>query len=540
MHARVVAASFVWLLASSSPLPLAAQAASQAAAGQELPAPERIRAVDDYIKKTWTTLRRSARDLPAAAKDPKLHLPPGSRWPVYIPATEDKPKIEAALRAELGEQELATIALRPLPANPGELKEHGLLYLPHPYVVPGGRFNEMYGWDSYFILLGLLRDDEVEAARDMVDNFVYEIEHYGTILNANRSYYLSRSQPPFLTRMVLGVFERTRDRAWLEAALKPAESHYRFWTTAPHLVPATGLSRYFDFGEGPAPEVLSDERDEKGRTHYDRVREFYRANEVTDYEAARFYDAKADRLTPLFYKGDRSMRESGFDPSNRFGPFSADITDYVPVCLNALLYQMERDLAEISRILGRSDEAKRWDARGAERRSLMDRYLWDEGEGLYLDYDVAKGSRRDYPFATTFYPLWAGAASPAQAARVAGNLKRFEEKGGLLTSTTTSGSQWDAPFGWAPLQLIAVDGLRRYGHMDEAHRIARKFIALVTQEFERSGTIVEKYDVRRSASDVAGDIRFGYRENQVGFGWTNGAYLELVAGLTRASEAQRP
>ncbi len=540
MYSRIAAASFVWLLASSSPPRLAAQAATTATAGQELPAPERIRAVDDYIKKTWTTLRRSARDLPAAAKDPKLHLPSGSRWPVYIPATEDKAKIEAALRAELGEGGLATIALRPLPANRGELKEHGLLYLPHPYVVPGGRFNEMYGWDSYFILLGLLRDGEVEAARGMVDNFVYEIEHYGTILNANRTYYLTRSQPPFLTRMMLGVFARSGDRAWLESTLKAAESHYTFWTTEPHLVPATGLSRYFDFGEGPAPEVLSDERDEQGRTHYDRVREFYRANDVTDYEEARFYDAKADRLTPLFYKGDRSMRESGFDPSNRFGPFSADITDYVPVCLNALLYQMERDFADISRILGRADAAKGWDARAEERRSLMDRYLWDEGKGLYLDYDVAKGSRRDYPFATTFYPLWVGAASPVQAARVAGNLKRFEETGGLLTSTTTSGSQWDAPFGWAPLQLIAVDGLRRCGHTDAADRIARKVIALVTREFERSGTIVEKYDVRRSASDVAGDIRFGYRENQVGFGWTNGVYLELVAGLTRASEARRP
>ena len=408
MHSRVAAASLVWLLASSSPPPVAAQAAAKAAIGPELPAPERIRAVDDYIKKTWTTLRRSARDLPAAAKDPKLHLPPGSRWPVYIPASEDKARIEAALRAELGEQELATIALRPLPADPGELKEQGLLYLPHPYVVPGGRFNEMYGWDSYFILLGLLRDDEVAAARDMVDNFVYEIEHYGTILNANRTYYLSRSQPPFLTRMLLGVFERTRDRAWLESAMKAAESHYRFWTTAPHLVPATGLSRYFDFGEGPAPEVLSDERDEKGRTHYDRVREFYRANEVTDYDEARFYDAKADRLTPLFYKGDRSMRESGFDPSNRFGPFSADITDYVPVCLNALLYQMERDLAQISRILGRAGEAKRWDARAEERRSRIDRYLWDEGEGLYLDYDFANGSPPRLPLRDHLLPPLGG------------------------------------------------------------------------------------------------------------------------------------
>jgi alpha,alpha-trehalase len=530
MGLRAFPASIAALLVAACAQPLAAQPASTAAS-LELPAPERIRAVRDYIKKTWTTLRRSTRDLPAAAKDPKLHLPAGSRWPVYIPASEDKAKVEAALGAVLGERELATLALRPLPADRGELEEHGLLYLPHPYVVPGGRFNEMYGWDSFFILLGLLRDDETAAARDMVDNFLYEIEHYGTILNANRTYYLSRSQPPFLTRMLLGVYAKTHDRAWLESGLAAAEKHYRFWTSEPHLVPSTGLSRYFDFGDGPAPEVLADEKDEQGRTHYDRVREFYKANKVGDYDVSRFWDAKADRLTPLFYKGDRSMRESGFDPSNRYGPFSADITDYVPVCLNALLFGMERDLTEISRILGKADSAKQWEARAEERRGRMDRFLWDEAEGLYLDYDFATGKRRNYPFAATFYPLWVGAASPAQAARVAANLPRFEAPGGLLTSTTTSGSQWDAPFGWAPLQLIAVDGLRATGHADDAARLARKFVALVTREFERSGTIVEKYDVRRGASDVAGDIRFGYSANQVGFGWTNGVYLELLAGL---------
>jgi alpha,alpha-trehalase len=340
--------------------------------------------------------------------------------------------------------------------------------------------------------------------------------------------------------MLLDVFARTGDRAWLSRAVRDAEQHYRFWMAEPHLVAATGLSRYWDFGEGPAPEVLSDERDEEGRTHYDRVREYYRTHDVTDYDESRFYDAKADQLTALFYKGDRSMRESGFDPSNRYGPFSADITSYVPVCLNSLLYRMETDLAEASRLLADEDGAKRWDARAEERRERMDRYLWDEGEGLYLDYDFETGKRRVYPFAATFYPLWAGAASRSQADRVARNLPRFEATGGLLTSTTKSGSQWDAPFGWAPLQLLAVSGLRRYGHDEEASRLARKFIGLVTSEFERTGTIVEKYDVERGASDVAPGIRFGYAANQVGFGWTNGVYLELLAGLPERPAATPP
>src|SRR5262249_44808880 len=139
--------------------------------------------------------------------------------------------------------------LRPLPANPGLIHEHGLLYLPRPYVVPGGRFNEMYGWDSYFIQMGLLRDGELDLAKDMADNFLYEIREYGKILNANRTYYLTRSQPPFLTEMLLGVYRRTLDRKWLEAALPAIDKYYRYWTSPPHLTPQTGLSRYFDLGE---------------------------------------------------------------------------------------------------------------------------------------------------------------------------------------------------------------------------------------------------------------------------------------------------
>ena len=153
------------------------------------------------------------------------------------------------------------IDIRTLPRDVLSIRDHGLLYLPRPYVVPGGRFNEMYGWDSYFIQVGLLRDGELERARDIVENFVYEILHYGTILNANRTYFLSRSQPPFLTRMILGVYEQTGDADWLRRTVPAIERYYRFWTTEPHAIPEVGLSRYFDRGTGPAPEVLADEKD---------------------------------------------------------------------------------------------------------------------------------------------------------------------------------------------------------------------------------------------------------------------------------------
>src|SRR5579883_3580486 len=161
-----------------------------------------------YIDQTWKVLRRSNRTLATAAVDPKFQPEPDGRWPVYIPRSEDLQKVEQELRAEVPEAGMKTIALRQLPENINQITEQGLLYLPKPYVVPGGRFNEMYGWDSYFIQRGLLRDGLDTLARDMAENFLYEIRNYGAILNANRTYYLTRSQPPFLTEMVLGVYER--------------------------------------------------------------------------------------------------------------------------------------------------------------------------------------------------------------------------------------------------------------------------------------------------------------------------------------------
>jgi alpha,alpha-trehalase len=498
---------------------------------QDLPAPERLEEIRKYIKSSWTTLTRSTKDLPAAARDPKLPREPGQPWPVYVSPKDDRAQLARELRGVLSEQELASIDLRTLPSDHSSIREHGLLYLPHPYVVPGGRFNEMYGWDSYFILVGLLRDGEIRRAQDMVENFLYEIDRYGRILNANRTYFLTRSQPPFLTRMILGVFHETKDVNWLRSTVPAIERYYRFWTVAPHLIPELGLSRYFDLGTGPAPEVVSDERDAAGRTHYDRVREYYRTHEVTDYDVSLYYNRATDRLTDLFYKGDRSMRESGFDPSNRFGPFSVDIIHYAPVCLNSLLYQMEADAAEIASLLGREADARRWRGRARLRRTRINSLLWDEKAGMYFDYNVRTKRRRPYEFATTFYPLWVGLASGEQAARVRANLPTLEAPGGLLTSTQVTGNQWDAPFGWAPLQMIAVAGLRRYDYEEDADRLAAKFLSLVAKEFAEHGAIVEKYDVRRRESDVSAGIKFGYSSNEIGFGWTNGVFLELLAGM---------
>jgi alpha,alpha-trehalase len=484
----------------------------------------RLGPVRAYIREAWRGLERTHRDLAVAARDPKVPHREGEPWPVYVPANENLARIDATLATQMAPPERRRIVLRPLTAH----AQPGLLYLPHPYVVPGGRFNEMYGWDSYFIVLGLLRDGEVTLARDMTDNFIYEVEHYGRVLNANRTYYLTRSQPPFLTEMVLAVYRATSDRAWLARAFPAVEAYHQFWISEPHLVQPSGLSRYFDLGEGPAPEVVAGERNEHGQSHYDRVRAYFRTHAVPDYPVDDFYDRARDELTPLYYKGDRSMRESGFDPSHRFGPFGADIIHYLPVCLNSLLYRMEIEAAELATLLGHAPAAAIYRERAQRRRAAMDALLWDEEAGLYFDFNFQTGRRRFYPFAATFYPLWAGLASPYQAKRVRDNLARFERPGGIMTSTLVSGSQWDAPFGWAPLQLLAAEGLRRYGYDEDAGRIRDKFLALVRDVFEAQGTIVEKYDVVRRSADISAALRFGYTSNEIGFGWTNGVFLELL------------
>jgi alpha,alpha-trehalase len=500
---------------------------------QASPSTGQLRAIETYISRSWHTLTRSNKSLAQAAVDPKFPLGPGQRSIIYIPANEDIDKVELLLRSQLSARDFATIELRQLPPHATEIKQPGLLYLPHPYVVPGGRFNEMYGWDSYFIQLGLLRAAEVKLAREMTDNFVYEIENYGKILNANRTYYLTRSQPPFLTQMLLGVYRQTQDKAWLQRNVPAIESYHKYWTTGPHLVAETGLSRYYDSGAGPAPEVVADERDEHGKTHYDRVRQYYRTHQVTDYELSDYYNRDDDQLTKLFYKADRSMRESGFDPSNRFGPFNADILNYNPVCLNSLLYLMEIQAAEIQQILGHRPASAIWAKRARERRDRMNRLMWDAKDGLYYDYNFKTKSVRRYPFVTTFYPLWAGIATAGQAARIGKNLHLFERPGGLQTSTTRSGSQWDAPFGWAPMQIIAVAGLRRYGYHAPANRISVKFLSLILKEFNEHNVIVEKYDVERRDSQISSGLKFGYTSNEIGFGWTNAAFLELYADLPR-------
>jgi alpha,alpha-trehalase len=473
----------------------------------------------------------------ASVADPKLTTTPV----LYLPAGEPIP---ASVRSM---QSKCRVDVRSLPRtihhegdlSPDAIPTPGLLYLPHPYVVPGGRFNEMYGWDSYFILLGELADNRLPLARGTVENFFYEIDHYGSILNANRTYYLTRSQPPFLSSMVLAIYDAERSsrptaaRAWLERSLPYLLRDHALWTAPPHLAGDTGLSRYFDLGRGPVPEMADDSTYYVDVIHWleahpQQTPSGYLERATTPQKhcpACLQTTADGEELTPAFYQGDRAMRESGFDTSFRFGPFSGSTEDYAPICLNALLYKYELDLARIETILDNPAASAHWSSLAAERRQRINKYLWNDELGLFVDYNARTHVQSHYRYLTTYYALWSGLASPAQAKRLVANLPLFERRGGLQMSAVDTGEQWDAPFGWAPTNWLAVEGLARYGYIADTLRIAREFTATVRSSYQHDGAIREKYNMDTASSDVT--VTTGYRTNVVGFGWTNGVYLRM-------------
>ncbi|KTD09367.1 trehalase family glycosidase [Legionella jamestowniensis] len=473
--------------------------------------------VTRYIEKSWDILTRDNYNLLKSQHDTKLTA---QHLIIYIPKEEDINAIRNKAIKKYSQNKNSLVEFRYLPKNTKTLNEHGLLYLPHPYVVPGGRFNEMYGWDSYFIELGLLEHNRLKLARNMVDNALYEIKHYGTILNANRSYYLNRSHPPLLTEMILAYYRRTGDKEWLATTIPAIDKLYQYWMSPPHLISELGLSRYYAMGQGPCPEESS--------SYYEKVIEYFRTHSVADYDKSMYFDKKANQLTALFYKADRTVRESGLDITEKYGPFSAGILDYAPVDLNTLLYKMEEEAGEINRILNNYSAAKVWEQRAVKRAELINHYLWDESTGYYFDYNFKSKKLRPYIYASTFYPLWAGVASKQQAAAIVKNLPHLLAKGGLLTSTHHPGLQWDAPFGWAPLQYFAVYGLKRYGYTELALDIAQRFIKTVNKGFQENHTIFEKYDVETLGVKTKDKIKFSYASNEMGFGWTNGVYLVFL------------
>jgi alpha,alpha-trehalase len=497
---------------------------------------------------------------------------------LYVPAAD-----EAALRYFQGIARGRTPPLRvvALPsadqltaefvAGPGA--DHGLLTLKMetnargeitggaPYLVPGGRFNELYYWDSYFIVLGLLQDGRKDLARGMADNLIYEMDYYGMIPNGNRTYYLTRSQPLFLSSIIRAVFESgAGDRDWLASALRTAMSEYReVWLGRDRLVKAGGfeLSRYYDTGNGPCPEVEPGHYDEQIAPWLALANAHHPGEPLTPsdflnaYRAGKYRDLTVDGMTlDAFFKQDRAMRESGHDTTHRFDDRAAD---FVTVDLNALLYRYEMDFAELleSQFNGKLEgapegfgDAAGWRKRASARKQAMNALMWDEARGFYFDYDFVNHKRSEYISATGLYPLWAGmldANEPADRAhvqRIAALMRaKLEEPAGLAATAkesvesarTKDQRQWDYPYGWPPHQMLAWQGLHRCGLDADAERLAYRWLYTIAKNArDFDGTIPEKLNVVTGSHEVFVEYgkvgtKFSYIEPQ-GFGWMNASF----------------
>jgi alpha,alpha-trehalase len=388
-----------------------------------------------------------------------------------------------------------------------------LLALPRRFVVPGGRFREVYYWDSYFTMLGF-GEEQAGLRRAMVDNFAQLIRTWGHVPNGNRSYYLSRSQPPFFFKMVgllspldpAGAYSeyldvlRLEHDFWMRGAesLRPGEARLRVVA----LPGGARLNRYYDARDVPRDESYA-----------------------ADVETA----SRADRPAAEVYRDLRAAAESGWDFSSRWLADGSDLatirtTAIVPPDLNALLYGLERAIANGCRRAGDEACAEDFTAKAEARRAAMSTFLWNEEAGLFDDYDWQRGALAGNVSAATLYPLFFGAASPEQAARVARSVRtRLLAQGGLATTTRTTGQQWDAPNGWAPLQWIAAEGLRAYGEADLAEEIAARWLATVHRAYRSTGKLLEKYDVQERRPGGGGEYPL-----QDGFGWTNGVTVALL------------
>jgi alpha,alpha-trehalase len=390
-----------------------------------------------------------------------------------------------------------------------------LIPLPGHYIVPGGRFREVYYWDSYFTMLGLAESGEFGLIENMLDNFAYLINLVGHIPNGNRSYYVSRSQPPFFAQMVALLAEEQGDSIYAKYR-EALRKEYEFWMQGSELTdtpilhcvgtPLGIMNRYFDKGETPRQESY---------------REDYRQVEATGGDAKMYSDL-------------RSGAESGWDFSSRWFEDGATLetietTDIIPVDLNALLYGLEEVLLKCYREDAAFVAALK--TQMAIRKDFLDNYCWNQVEGVYLDYNWADRKPTAVKSLAMVFPLFFGMAGQEQANKVAAYLQQHLLKpGGVVTTENNTGQQWDAPNGWAPLQWMAIKGLERYGHKTLARTIAERWVALNEKVYASSGKFVEKYNVEDMSLEAGG----GEYPVQDGFGWSNGVYLALKAWLEKS------
>ena len=396
-------------------------------------------------------------------------------------------------------------------------KEGGsLIPLPYPYIVPGGRFGEIYYWDSYFTMLGLKVSGRIDMIENMVKNFSYLIDRFGYIPNGNRKYFIGRSQPPFFSHMVQ-LLASAKNSQILVSFLPQLVKEHNFWMrgadqlsktnrSIDHAVRMFGgeiLNRYWDENETPRPESL---------------REDVELSHQSEHEPA------------ILYRHLRAGAESGWDYSSRWfetpDSFASIYTsDIVPVDLNCLLFHLEQTIAEANALSGNTDLSAKYQSLSLKRKDAIQRYLWNHEQGFYFDYDIQQKIQKQSLTLAGVLPLFVKIADVREAAMVGTVIReKFLRPGGVVTTLETTGQQWDAPNGWAPLQWMVITGLANYGQTDLAKTIAKNWIQLNTDVFKRTGKLMEKYNVVDTQLEAGG----GEYAGQDGFGWTNGVLLALI------------
>lgn len=415
---------------------------------------------------------------------------------------------------------------KPVTANIGSLwpvltrepdKENGtLIPLPFPYIVPGGRFGEIYYWDSFFTMLGLKASGRFDMIENMIGNFAYLIDTVGYIPNGNRQYFLGRSQPPYFAQMIALLAEHKGLSVYLQY-LPQLEKEYRFWMKGADELSADRPALHHCVWM-PDGEILNRYKDEWSTARPESFRE--------DVELAHTSDQPAEQL----YEHLRAGAESGWDFSSRWfktpGDFSSiHCTDIIPVDLNCLLLGLEQALAQAYELKGDAGNTVRLVLAADKRKKAIDKYCWNEVAGFYMDYDWRAQQPKTAMTLAGLSPLYCKMADPEKAARIQSHVQdSFLKKGGVVTTLETTGQQWDAPNGWAPLQWITIQGLEKYGYTILAREIAQRWIRLNTNVFKRTGKLMEKYNVVDTHLEAGG----GEYEGQDGFGWTNGVLLALI------------
>lgn len=392
--------------------------------------------------------------------------------------------------------------------NDSAIKGSSLLPLPYPYIVPGGRFREIYYWDSYFTMLGLKESGETEIIENMVKNFAYLIDKYNHIPNGNRSYYLSRSQPPFFSLMVELLASIKGDEIY-QQYVPALEKEYNYWmdktANTKHVVrmpDGSLLNRFYDQLNIPRQEAYS-----------------------VDVETKK----ASGKNNPVIYRDLRSAAESGWDFSSRWFKNGSSLntiqtTNLVPVDLNCLLYHLESTLA---RVYAKSNEGKstKFENAANKRKAAINKYFWSAKYGWYVDYNLNSKKHSQELTLAGVVPFFLQVAEPWAIHVVKQGIQnRFLHAGGVVTTLKRTGQQWDAPNGWAPLEWMSIAGMEKYQQPALAKTIAQRWIKLNINVFNRTGKLMEKYNVMDTNLEAGG----GEYPSQDGFGWTNGVLLALI------------